>query len=62
MNAVACGRTRKSPEDEENCHVIIHDKNFLWIVYTNNIMYTLRYIWNYKFEIEWSDLKIKQRF
>ena len=43
MNAVACGRTRKSPEDEENCHVIIHDKNFLWIVYTNNIMYNLRY-------------------
>ena len=31
MNPVAWGRTRKSPEDEENCHVIIHDKNSSWV-------------------------------
>ena len=43
MNPVAWGRTRKSPEDEENCHVIIHDNNFLWVVYTKDNMYVLRY-------------------
>ena len=29
MNPVAWGRTRKSPEDEENRHVIIHDRKIL---------------------------------